>query len=354
MKLARILGTLEPGGAQLTTMRLAATLNSYEDIETVLLAGDATPPGLALADRYGLRVDAYRVADEIPRPSVQWTASAEFADWLAPRLAGADLVHGHMFGAWWAAAQAAPAGMPVIASEHNEMTWPGEDHTAQAAAAASRVSLFFAQGPAARAWAAAIGVDDTRLRQARSSVEGLSAEPLPGLPSPRVTFAGRFRADKAPDILVEALALLDDPPQAYLVGDGAMREDLAAMISARGLETVVQLPGWSYEPARFVAGATAHVVPSRQEAWSQSAVIALGLGVPVIGTDVDGLAVTLSDGRGILVPPDDPRALADALAGVLAGHRPDPCPGMTYARQFTAEAAAQMYYSAYGEVLAGR
>jgi hypothetical protein len=67
-----------------------------------------------------------------------------------------------------------------------------------------------------------------------------------------------------------------------------------------------------HEPARYVAGASVHVVPSRQEAWSQSAVMALGLGVPVAGTAVDGLAATLGNGRGVLVAPDDPHALACA------------------------------------------
>jgi glycosyltransferase involved in cell wall biosynthesis len=59
-----------------------------------------------------------------------------------------------------------------------------------------------------------------RLREGRSSAEGLSARPWPGLASPRLTFTGRLRADKAPDVLVEALALLDASPPAYLVGDG--------------------------------------------------------------------------------------------------------------------------------------
>src|SRR5258708_32349841 len=72
----------------------------------------------------------------------------------------------------------------------------------------SRVDMFFAHGPAARAWAAGIGLDDGRLRDGRSSVEGQSAAPWPGLPWPRLTFAGRLRGDKAPDVLVEALALL--------------------------------------------------------------------------------------------------------------------------------------------------
>jgi hypothetical protein len=55
---------------------------------------------------------------------------------------------------------------------------------------------------------------------------------------------------------------------------------------------VVHLPGWSYAPARYIAGASVHVVPSGEEPWSQSAVLALGLGVRVVGTAVDGLART--------------------------------------------------------------
>ena len=57
----------------------------------------------------------------------------------------------------------------------------------------------------------------------------------------------------------------------------------------------MHLPGWSYEPVRYIAQATVHVVPSRDESGSQSAVLAPGLGVPVAGTAVDGLA---HSGRG--------------------------------------------------------
>jgi glycosyltransferase involved in cell wall biosynthesis len=352
MRLVRILGTLEPGGAQLSVLRLSAALSRH-GVVTTLLAGDATRPGIELAARYGSAVEAYRVAEAIPARSLQWTPARDFADWLAPRVAEADVVHGHMMGAWWAAARAAPAGVPVVGSEHNQMSWPERDYTPEARVAARRIALFFTHGPAARAWAAALGLEDGRLREGRSSVEGLSARPLPGLETPRLTFAGRFRPDKAPDSLVEALALLDAPPPAYLIGDGPMRDELLRLIRARGLESTVRLPGWSYEPGAFIAGTAVHVVPSREESWSQSAVVGLGLGVPVVGTAVDGLAVTLSGGRGILVPPDDPPALADALSRVLAGQRPDPVPGLSYARQFTAQAAAEVYYRAYSDLLAG-
>jgi glycosyltransferase involved in cell wall biosynthesis len=173
-------------------------------------------------------------------------------------------------------------------------------------------------------------------------------------PGRTVTSTGRFRADKAPDVLVEALALLDAPPPAYLVGDGPLRPALAQLVRDRGLQTVVRLPGWCDKPSRYVAGASVHVVPSREESWSQSAVLALGLGVPVVGTAVDGLAQTLGDGRGILVPPDHPHALAAALSRVLAGERPDPGPGRAYAWQFTPAAAAAVYLDTYRHLLASR
>ena len=352
MRLVRVLGVLEPGGAQLSALRLSAAQRRLGVVTTVL-AGDATPAGLALAARYGFAADAFRVSEPVNARSLQWTPEPVFADWLGPRLAPADLVHAHMVGAWWAAARAVPPQVPLVASEHNEMSWPGADHTPQAREAARRVDLFFAHGPAVSAWAAGLGLGG-RLREGRSSVEGLSARPWPGLAWPRITFTGRFRADKAPDVLVEALALLGVPPPAYLVGDGPMRGALAQLVRARGLQAVVRLPGWSYRPARYVAGASVHVVPSREESWSQSAVVALGLGVPVVGTAVDGLARTLGGGRGVLVPPDDPAALAAALSRVLAGERPDPGPGRAYAQQFTPSAAAAAYLEAYQHLLATR
>jgi hypothetical protein len=108
-------------------------------VATTLLAGDATAPGMELAARYGLPVDAYRVRDHQMLPSLQWTPSPGFARWLGPRLARADLVHAHMVGAWWAAARALPPDVPLVASEHNQMCWPARDHTPQARAAGRRV-----------------------------------------------------------------------------------------------------------------------------------------------------------------------------------------------------------------------
>ncbi len=183
-------------------------------------------------------------------------------------------------------------------------------------------------------------LDDEAVARCRAALEsagmGVADEREPGACPHGGRLAGRGTGPAA----TRALALIDAPPPAYLVGDGPLRGPLTRLIRARGLEAVKHLPGWSHEPARYIAQATVHVVPSGEESWSQSAVLAPGLGVPVVGTAVDGPARTLGGGRGVLVPPEDPRALAGALSRVLAGERPDPALGRAYARQFTPSAAA--------------
>jgi glycosyltransferase involved in cell wall biosynthesis len=347
MEVVRVIGTLEPGGAQLSGLRLSRALRRHGIITRCLLAGEATETGMNLARRYGVPAYVFSQPD-----GFQWRPSTAFAAWLADWVADADLVHAHMFGAWWAAAQVVPEGVPLVASEHNVVSWPCGDHSAEAAEAVGRVDSFFAHGPAAHEFAQSIGVPPERLLEGRSAVDGLDVSPLPGLAQRRITFTGRFREDKAPDVLVEALAMLPDAPTAYLAGDGPMRQRLQAHVASLGLDNRVVLPGWVYEPARYVVGSSVHVVPSREEAWSQSAVVALGLGVPVVGTDVEGLTTTLGDGRGVLVPPEDPPAMAAAVRQVLTGEHPPPEPGLAYAARYTPDLVAERYAGVYLDLAA--
>lgn len=352
MRVVRVIAGLEEGGAQLSALRLSVGLRAA-GIQTVrLLAGQATPGGLALARRYGVDVETYLDPDAEVGPPLQWRYSADFADWLAPRLADAELVHAHMVGAWMAAADAIPADVPLIASEHNAVTWPWGDFTDQAVRAAARINAFFAHGPAAHEFGVSVGICAARLYEGRSAVEGLAAVPLPSLATPRLTFTGRLHPDKGPDVLVAALARTKTPVTAYLVGDGPAAAELAARVHDLGLEESVRLVGWSDDPARYVAGAAVHVVPSREEAWSQSAVIGMGLGVPVIGTCVEGLPITLGEDRGILVPAEDPEALARAIDAVLDGSsRPDPALGRAYAHRFSVPEVSARYAAVYAALL---
>jgi glycosyltransferase involved in cell wall biosynthesis len=91
--------------------------------------------------------------------------------------------------------------------------------------------------------------------------------------------------------------------------------------------------------------------PSRDEAFSQTAALAMGLGVPVVGTTVDGFPDTLAGRRRILAPPEDPEALARALEDVLVGRRrPDMTAARVWACQFNADRVARVYEHTYAEL----
>jgi hypothetical protein len=114
------------------------------------------------------------------------------------------------------------------------------------------------------------------------------------------------------------------PPPVLIIGAGAMLDDLRDQVAQLGLQNIVRFCGWVDEPGPWVKGASVQACPSRDEAFSQTAVLAMGLGVPVVGTNVDGFPETLADRRGIMVSSEDPETLAAALEQILdGGARPD-------------------------------
>ena len=345
-----MIANLEPGGAQLSALRKAVALRAH-GIDTHVIAAEATTPGIGLFSAHGVGVEVWGRCS-----SMQYACRADFADWLRPRLARAELVHAHMFGAWWAAARAAPPHVPLAASEHNALRWPGRSRRAEVREALRRVDLFYAHGPAARKQVLAAGIDPARVRAGLSPVPFAGAlAPAAETASRRVIFAGRLHREKGPDVLVEALGLLADPPPTFLLGAGLEEDALRRRVAELGLAERVRFTGWQDDPAPWLAGAAACVVPSRREAWSQVAALAMGLCVPVIASAVEGLPLMLARGRGIAVSPDDPESLAGALAGVLSGRlRTDLEVARAYAVGHSPERVARVYAEDYAALLADR
>jgi glycosyltransferase involved in cell wall biosynthesis len=344
--IARVVAKLELGGAQLSLLRIARAL-ATRGHQTRLLAGNATSGGVALARTYGFQVQVMGSDSDL-----QWTCDPAFARWLAPRLLDVDVIHAHMLGAWWATATVASESIPLIASEHNGYEWNQKPPWEAMADVADRIDVFYAHGPDARAGALRVGVPSDRIRRGVSPVVGMDAPPRSGLPSPRIMFTGRLSPDKAPDVLIDAIARMAAPPPVLILGTGAMHDELRAQVSRLGLQRSVTFHGWIDDPGAWVRGASVQACPSRDEAFSQTAVLAMGLGVPVVGTDVDGFPETLADGRGVIVGSEDPQALAIALEQILAGQsRPDTNAARTWARQFETGRIATLYEQAYSELI---
>jgi len=181
VRIHRVIGVLEPGGAQLSMLRLARA-QAVLGVETRLLAGDATPQGIALARQFGFEPDVLQVHTDIGHSRRQWTPDVAFAHWLGERMTSVDLVHAHMFGAWWAVARSAPRGLPVVASEHNQLTWPLGDFRRSASAASPRADRFFAHVADPETFARVVGVAPSLVLPGKSAIS-LHTTPRPGLVS---------------------------------------------------------------------------------------------------------------------------------------------------------------------------
>ena len=136
----------------------------------------------------------------------------------------------------------------------------------------------------------------------------------------RCLSVGRLSPEKNPLLLLDAIvAIRERDPRWRLVitGDGPMRAAVTAAVAARGLGTVVTLPGEVPNGPKLwelYRNAHAFLHVSLTEGLPQVLVEAHAAGVPVVATDVGGVRAALGDGAsGLLIPPRDAAAAAAAV-----------------------------------------
>lgn len=158
---------------------------------------------------------------------------------------------------------------------------------------------------------------------ARDPVAPFDARATWGIPpdAPLVVCAANFTVGKGHGLLLEAFARVrSEMPTAHLlcVGDGPLRADAEARVATLGIVGAVRFAGYLPNARAVIAGCDALAVPSETETFGRVVVEGMGVGTPVVATRVGGIPELLRDGEnGLLVPPDDPGALSDALVRVL-------------------------------------
>jgi glycosyltransferase involved in cell wall biosynthesis len=134
---------------------------------------------------------------------------------------------------------------------------------------------------------------------------------------PTVATLANLRPEKGLGQLLEAAAIVTrKAPRARFViwGEGPLRGDLEARIKALGLTGVLEMPGATRAPAEVLKQFHIFVLPSLSEACSNVILEAMATGLPVVATRVGGTPALVEDHRtGLLVPPDDAPALAEAI-----------------------------------------
>jgi alpha-1,6-mannosyltransferase len=125
-----------------------------------------------------------------------------------------------------------------------------------------------------------------------------------------LVYAGRFASEKNLDVFASAMRLLGRRYVALWVGAGKTPPGLPENVRIHPFASVRE------ELAALLASCDAFVHPGDQETFGLAALEAMACGLPVVGVQAAGVAELVTPDVGVLVPPRNARALADAIAGL--------------------------------------
>ncbi|MGH7557123.1 MAG: glycosyltransferase family 4 protein [Gemmatimonadota bacterium] len=193
---------------------------------------------------------------------------------------------------------------------------------------------------------------------AAGSSDGEEPVELPEGDRFRLISVGRLVARKGFDHLLRAMSRLPEDVELLLVGDGPLEPELRALARAEGVEERVRFLGYRTREAihALLRHADCYVLSSLHEGLGIVVQEAMDAGLPVVATDNGGQVDLIRSRRnGLLVPPGDPVALAEAIRVV----RDDPALAETMRRNNLAdirelhmESNCELYLDLFRELLA--
>lgn len=180
----------------------------------------------------------------------------------------------------------------------------------------------------------------------------------PGAP-PRIINIARHVEVKGVDVLVEAMRSVD--PEIGLIQVGSGPVDLAGLARELGVADRIEFREvpWESRAAELIPDADLFVLSSRDEGLPVSIMEAMLAAVPVVATDVGSIREEVADGEtGLVVPKEDPEALAAAINELMA----DPARRARMGarsreialERFTIDATVERYCDLYDRLLGSR
>jgi len=342
------------GGAGVHVEYLARELSRLVDL-TVHCQGADRPAAIAHRPAPGLTDAALKV----------FSADLSMAD----AVGGADLVHSHTWYANLAGHLASMLyGIPHVMTVHSLeplRPWKAEQlgggyalssWAERVAATSAAAVVAVSDGMRADILAAYPGIPPERLRVIRNGIDTAEYAPDPATdvlerhgisPSrPYVIFVGRVTRQKGLPVLLRAAAALDPSVQLVLCAGAPDTPELAAEVEGlvAGLQAsrsgVFWIPEMLPKPSviQLLSHALAFACPSVYEPLGIVNLEAMACGTAVVASRVGGIPEVVSDGvTGLLVPPDDPAALAAALGELVR----DPARAAAYGQAGRERAVAE-------------
>lgn len=174
---------------------------------------------------------------------------------------------------------------------------------------------------------------------------------------------GRVQEVKDQLTLVKAVADLVARNSEYrqklklvIVGDGPMMGELKALVQKKDIADVTWLSGARDDIPEWLQAMDLFVLPSKAEGVSNTILEAMATGLPVVATAVGGNPELVVDGKtGVLIPPEDPVAMADAIECYLNTPALLQCHGSAgrsrVEESFSMNAMVNNYLAVYGELV---
>ena len=143
--------------------------------------------------------------------------------------------------------------------------------------------------------------------------------------APVIATVGNIRRVKGHDLFIKAAAsvVAQFPQVSFNIAGDVLESDyfaeLQALIGGLNLSNHFHFVGGVANLREYLSTADIFVLPSRSEGFSNAIVEAMAASLPVVATNVGGNAEAVTDGvSGLIVPPEDPAALAAAITRLLS------------------------------------
>lgn len=134
-----------------------------------------------------------------------------------------------------------------------------------------------------------------------------------------VVWVGRLSREKGADVMLNAISECDHSWQLSMIGDGPERDRLREQAAKLGIGNRVTWHGFVPNAGSLLTAFDAFVLSSRTEGTPIALFEAMHAGVPVVATRVGGVPDVVASAHALLVPPEHPRMIAQALEEIARG-----------------------------------
>jgi glycosyltransferase involved in cell wall biosynthesis len=331
LRVLTLVDTLRPGGAERLATTVARLLDRSRFEPIVCISRPVEAPSPLIDDLQ---------ASGVPLLCLERRSRADLAAWRPLlellRRERVEIVHSHMFGSnVWAAFMTAIAHVPVFVAHVHKWTYGDQPHRVlldrELVARRADVVLTVSQADRRRMLERG-GLPPAKVRVLVNGIMPLAPSRADvraelGIPADAevVGTVAVLRREKAHEVLFDAVQLLaDEFPRlrVLIAGTGPEERRLRALVRAKGLDQRVLMLGFRRDVPDVLAALDVVLLPSDHEGSPLAVMEAMAAGKPIVATRVGGVPELIEDGtHGLLVPPRDPRALADALGRLLRDPR---------------------------------